>query len=100
VTPSPPRDVLSPREVAVRAGFSYHAILRAIRRGDLKASEPIPGHYRVSLMDYDRWLHTPVHMRDRDRIDEPPQQQHRRPRTANSSEPGSPLRLKAIEAGG
>ena len=29
------RDVLSPREVAERAGFSYHAILRAIRRGDL-----------------------------------------------------------------
>ena len=36
------RDVLSPREVAERAGFSYHAILRAIRRGDLVAFEPIP----------------------------------------------------------
>jgi hypothetical protein len=38
------RDVLTPKEVADRAGFSYHAILRAIRRGDLEAFEPVRGH--------------------------------------------------------
>ena len=54
------RDVMSPREVAERAGFSYHAILRAIRRGDLQAFEPVPGQYRIELREYERWLHTPV----------------------------------------
>jgi len=44
------RDVLSPREVADRAGFSYHAILRAIHRRDLQAFEPVPGHYRIELV--------------------------------------------------
>jgi hypothetical protein len=34
------RDALSPREIADLAGFSYHAVLRAIRRGDLEAFEP------------------------------------------------------------
>ena len=40
---------MSPREVANRAGFSYHAILRAIHRGDLQAFEPVPGQYRIEL---------------------------------------------------
>ena len=53
------RDVFSPREVAERCGFSYHAILRAIRRGDLQAFEPVPGHYRIEITEYERWLHTP-----------------------------------------
>ena len=56
----PARDVLSPREVAERAGFSYHAILRAIRRGDLQAFEPVPGHYRIELVEYERWLRRPA----------------------------------------
>lgn len=42
VNPAAGRDVLSPREVADRAGFSYHAILRAIRRGDLERSNRCP----------------------------------------------------------
>ena len=46
---APARDVMSPREVANRAGFSYHAILRAIHRGDLQAFEPVPGQYRIEL---------------------------------------------------
>ena len=45
-TTEPVRDVLSPHEVADRAGFSYHAILRAIRRGDLAGlrarARPLP----------------------------------------------------------
>jgi excisionase family DNA binding protein len=54
------RDVLTPREVAERAGFSYHAILRAIRRGDLTAFEPVAGHYRIDLDEYERWLRRPA----------------------------------------
>ena len=56
----PVRDVLSPHEVADRAGFSYHAILRAIRRGDLQAFEPVPGHYRIEVVEYERWLRRPA----------------------------------------
>ncbi len=41
------RDVLTPKEVADRAGFSYHAILRAIRSGDLHAFEPVRGLDRL-----------------------------------------------------
>ncbi len=91
----PPRDVLSPREVADRAGFSYHAILRAIRRGDLQAFEPVPGHYRIELVEYERWLHRPA------RRDPPPPRptpRRERPRaTGDPSEPGSFARLRAIE---
>jgi excisionase family DNA binding protein len=47
--------MLSPREVAERLGFSYHAVLRAIRRGELKASEPIKGRYRIAIDEYRRW---------------------------------------------
>ncbi len=60
VVSSPARDVLSPREVADRAGFSYTAVLRAIRRGDLAAFEPVPGHYRIELAEYERWLRRPA----------------------------------------
>ena len=36
------RDVLTPKEVSARSGFSYGAVLRAIRlRGELAAFEPI-----------------------------------------------------------
>src|SRR5436305_12482469 len=54
------RDVLSPREIADRTGFSYHAILRAIRRGDLQACEPVPGRYRIAVDEYERWLSRPA----------------------------------------
>lgn len=90
------RDVLSPHEVAVRAGFSYHAILRAIRRGDLKAFEPVPGHYRIAFDEYDRWLHTPAR-RGADRVvDHAPRRRRARPRTDEAG-PGSFARLEAIE---
>lgn len=49
------RDQLTPREVAERTGFSYHAILRAIKRGDLAACEPIPGRLRIEIAEYERW---------------------------------------------
>lgn len=94
--PAPTRDVLSPREVAVRAGFSYHAILRAIRRGDLQAFEPVPGHYRVGLDEYERWLHTPARRPATGGIDRPPRRRRTRPRTDDSG-PGSFSRLEAIE---
>jgi excisionase family DNA binding protein len=94
------RDVLTPREVAERAGFSYHAILRAIRRGDLHAFEPVPGHYRISMTEYERWLRTPA------RAAQSPEAlratPRRRPRATapTSSTPGSISRLNAIEARG
>jgi hypothetical protein len=89
------RDVLSPREVADRAGFSYHAILRAIRRGDLQAFEPVPGHYRIELVEYERWLRRPAR-----RNASPPKPTPERERQRASTEPaqrGSFARLQAIE---
>src|SRR5450755_4080853 len=94
------RVVLSPREVAQRAGFSYHAILRAIRRGDLRAFEPVPGRYRISVSEYERWLQTPaqpVGSAGREATEHP----NRRPRStrtiAVATDPGSFARLTAIE---
>jgi hypothetical protein len=98
VTSAPERDVLSPREIAARAGFSYHAILRAIRRGDLRAFEPVPGRYRVPVAEYERWLHTPSQRPDQRGAREAPPRR-RRPR-ADDSGPGSFSRLEAIEGGG
>jgi hypothetical protein len=89
------RDVLSPREVANRAGFSYHAILRAIRRGDLQAFEPVPGHYRIELVEYERWLRRPARRPSR-RPDPEPRRDRARP-TGDPSQPGSFARLRAIE---
>jgi hypothetical protein len=91
----PARDVLSPREVADRAGFSYHAILRAIRRGDLQAFEPVPGHYRIELVEYERWLRRPARSR-RPPPDPAPRRDRLRP-TMDPSNPGSFARLRAIE---
>jgi hypothetical protein len=91
------RDVLSPREVADRAGFSYHAILRAIRRGDLQAFEPVPGHYRIEFVEYERWLRRPA----RRNLPPPPEPGPRRERkrtTADPNQPGSFARLRAIES--
>jgi len=89
------RDVLSPREVSDRTGFSYHAILRAIRRGDLHAYEPVPGHYRIELREYERWLHRPA------RGNTVPAEPGRRPRRSTArtgaADPGSFARLRAIE---
>ena len=93
----PARDVLSPREVADRAGFSYHAILRAIRRGDLQAFEPVPGHYRIELVEYERWLRRPA----RRNLPPPPERAARRERERAAADPaqrGSFARLRAIES--
>ena len=90
------RDVLTPREVADRSGFSYHAILRAIRRGDLEAFEPVAGHYRIELAEYERWLRTPAGARDQ----AVPSAPRRRPAGARASDRGSLTALRAIEAKG
>ena len=97
-TPTTPgRDVLSPREVADRAGFSYHAILRAIRRGDLQAFEPVPGHYRIEVAEYERWLRRPAQTR-KPPPTPAPRRERPRPRSAiDPSHPGSFARLRAIE---
>ena len=89
------RDVLTPREIAERAGFSYHAILRAIRRGDLKAFEPVAGQYRIAVSEYERWLHTPAR---RWATVPQPTPKPRRQRVSNtSSDRGSFASLRAIE---
>lgn len=96
------RDVLSPREVAERSGFSYHAILRAIRRCDLQAFEPVPGHYRIEVVEYERWLRTPTRTGPR-RTQPAPVGDGRSPRPRSrrnqpdASDPGSFARLTAIE---
>jgi len=90
------RDVLSPREVAERAGFSYHAILRAIRRGDLHVLEPVPGHYRIEVTEYERWLHRPA-QRPVAPIHREPAGLPRARRNVDPSLPGSFARLRAIE---
>ena len=93
------RDVLSPHEVADRAGFSYHAILRAIRRSDLQAFEPVPGHYRIAVVEYERWLRRPAHRN----LQSPPQGAPRRERkrpTGDPTQPGSFARLRALESSG
>jgi hypothetical protein len=59
------RDQLTPREVAERTGFSYHAVLRAIDRGDLEAFEPVPGRLRIEFDEYERWRRTPRRSRGR-----------------------------------
>jgi hypothetical protein len=89
------RDVLTPREVANRSGFSYHAILRAIRRGDLEAFEPVPGNYRIELAEYERWLRTPRRSETK-----PHDAPHRRTVSPRASERGSLTALRAIEAKG
>jgi excisionase family DNA binding protein len=92
---APSTETLTPREVAERAGFSYHAILRAIRRGDLGAFEPIPGRYRIEISEYERWLHQPA-----PRTPAPPIERPRRERRRSGRDPalpGSMARLRAIE---
>ena len=90
------RDVFSPREVAERCGFSYHAILRAIRRGDLQALEPVPGHYRIEIAEYERWLHRPALRQPPSASREPTRLTARR-RVVDPSHQGSFARLRAIE---
>lgn len=89
------RDALTPREVAERTSFSYHAILRAIHRGDLQAFEPVPGRYRIRISDYESWMSTPISRREHT------ERPRRRARTRSlSSDRGSLARLEAIEGGG
>ena len=57
----PGRDMLSPREVAELVGLSYHAVLRAIKRGDLRAVEIVPGRLRIKVAEYERWCDPPVY---------------------------------------
>jgi excisionase family DNA binding protein len=86
--------MLSPREVAERLGFSYHAVLRAIRRGELKASEPIKGRYRIAIDEYRRWAGHPIR-------EKPAPSTPRAPRRARARQAaGSFERLTAIERTG
>jgi excisionase family DNA binding protein len=95
------RDQLTPREVAERTGFSYHAVLRAIRRGDLVAYEPVRGHYRIEIDDDERWRKTPSRSTPSQhavaRRSGRQARERLRPRSDRPTGPGSPDRLEAIE---
>ena len=91
------RDVLTPKEIAARSNFSYQAILRSIKRGDLRASEPVPGRYRIALGEYERWLRTPRRQAPDTSPASDPKSRHRA--RANDKDPGSFARLTAIEGG-
>ena len=91
------QDVLTPKEIARRSSFSYQAILRAIRRGDLRAYEPVPGRYRIALAEYERWLRTPRRA-EPSPVPEPRPRRRRRDR-GNDADPGSFARLTAIDRG-
>lgn len=91
------RDVLTPRDVADRSRFSYQVILRAIRRGDLHAYEPVPGRYRIALAEYERWLKTP--RRQLPDASPAPDPKPRRRAHAHDVHPGGFARLSAIEGG-
>lgn len=90
------RDMLSPREVAERVGLSYHAVLRAIKRGDLEACEPVPGRLRIDVEEYDRWRRqpssTPRHVA-------PTVMDQRRARARSSRAGSFASELRAIEGG-
>ena len=48
--------LLTPREVASQAGLSYHAVLRAIHRGELQASR-LCNRLRITPADFRAWIH-------------------------------------------
>jgi hypothetical protein len=67
---------------------------RLHRRGDLVAFEPVPGHYRIDITEYERWLRQPT-ARVPSAPTERPQRERRTGR--DPSRPGSMARLRAIE---
>jgi excisionase family DNA binding protein len=90
-----PRDQLSPREVADRTGLSYHAVLRAIRRGELAACRPVPSRLRIEISEYERWRTQPYR----------PAAAPERPGSRGGGKRGAgegsyAARLRAIEGGG
>lgn len=51
--------LLSPAEVAELIPIGYHAILRAIRAGELRASR-LRGHYAIRPSDLESWVESNV----------------------------------------
>lgn len=47
--------LLSPRDVAELVPIGYHAVLRAIRSGELRASE-LRGRYAIRPADFEAWV--------------------------------------------
>jgi excisionase family DNA binding protein len=78
---------LTPREVAELAKLSPHAVYRAIKRGDLEATEPVPGRLRIATSEFERWMATPR----RTRTDEQARPRERR-RPANQGSFAAELR--------
>ena len=53
---TPTADSFTPGEVALRLSISTRAVLRAIRRGELRAYHFGPRTIRVSLSDLEAWV--------------------------------------------
>ena len=51
--------LLSPHDVAELVPIGYHAILRAIRAGELRASR-LRGHYAIRPSDLETWVESNV----------------------------------------
>jgi excisionase family DNA binding protein len=51
--------LLSPHEVAQLVPIGYHAVLRAIRSGELRASE-LRGRYAIRQADFEAWVQSNV----------------------------------------
>lgn len=86
-----PERLLSPREVAERTGLSYHAVLRAIHRGELPAFR-LCGRIRIRPSDVEAW------MRDH-RIEQQGESSPRSPLLGVGARPlrGSLAALRALE---
>lgn len=87
-------DVLTPQQVADREQLSYHAVLRAIDRGDLRAYKRA-SRLRIDRADYEAWRTAePAGGERPQRASSAPRRSPRR-----SSQRGSVDRLVAINGG-
>jgi hypothetical protein len=94
----PPRDALSPREVADRTGLSYHAVLRAIDRGELAGKRVCDGaRILVPVAAYRTWAGLDGAPEEREPESPRPAPIPRRSRAVAAA--GSVERLTALEGG-
>jgi excisionase family DNA binding protein len=77
-------DVLTPREIAERERLSYHAVLRAIRRGELRAYQR-GNRLRIDRDDYLAWRTARPAQRERPQPAETPPRRSPRRRARGGS---------------
>lgn len=92
------RDALSPREVALRTGLSYHAVLREIHRGALHAKQVCDGsRILIPIAAYRAWLE-PSEIEAAQAAAVKPRRRRTTPK-ASAAQSGSFERLLALEDG-